>query len=81
MKTLWYGLDADNNPVPLSSTWEGAEWIGGYGRSRVGQTYYTYNHAGRIEYVWVSTVFLALDHNFQSSVPILFETKVFNGER
>lgn len=34
----------------------------------------------RIHGVWVSTVFLGLDHNFGRGPPVLFETMVFGGE-
>lgn len=30
--------------------------------------------------LWVSTVFLGLDHSFGSGEPLLFETIVFNGD-
>ena len=30
--------------------------------------------------VWVSTVFLALDHNFAGGPPLLFETMAFDGD-
>jgi hypothetical protein len=30
--------------------------------------------------VWVSTVFLGLDHSFADSKPVLFETMIFGGE-
>lgn len=29
------------------------------------------------DYIWVSTVFLALDHQYGDGVPILFETMIF----
>jgi hypothetical protein len=29
--------------------------------------------------IWVSTVFLGVDHNFGAGLPILFETMVFRG--
>jgi hypothetical protein len=33
-----------------------------------------------IENVFVSTVFLALDHSFESNIPVLFETMIFGGK-
>lgn len=33
----------------------------------------------RIGGIWVSTVFLGLDHNYGDGLPILFETMVFRG--
>lgn len=33
-----------------------------------------------IENVYISTVFLSLDHSFDSNIPILFETIIFGGK-
>jgi hypothetical protein len=51
-----------------------ARWFGNINNRRVAQNYYQ-RHGRRI---WVSTVFLALDYNFDSGPPVLFETMVFD---
>lgn len=33
----------------------------------------------RIGGIWISTVFLGLDHNYGGGLPILFETMIFRG--
>lgn len=70
----WYILDANKNPV--KSTPEGfTDWCGPmsrYDKKRVAWT-------DVADGVSVSTVFLGLDHGFDSDKPVLFETMVFGG--
>jgi hypothetical protein len=68
-RPYWWILDG-HTPVQANSSKEWAEWFGTADR-HVG-----YTEIG--EGVEVSTVFLALDHNFyRDGAPILFETMVF----
>lgn len=69
-----YVLDADRN-VQTADPMEWAQWFeGDPDRRRVAT-------AELPEGVWVSTVFLGLDHQFGDGPPLLFETMVFqNGE-
>lgn len=79
---MWIGqfiLDAHGQPVPCYDTLEWGRWLEqGDEQRRVGWT--DLGERGR-----VSTVFLALDHNFSpmrdplTYRPILWETMVFGG--
>lgn len=67
-----YILDANGNPVPADlDTW--AKW------------YETNRESRRValdefDNIRVSTVFLALNHNWGDGPPLLFETMVFGGK-
>lgn len=62
---LWYYLDQNKNPIPTKDPRDID-----YDNRRVGHT--------QVGAMWVSTVFLGLDHNhFGEGPPILFETMVF----
>jgi hypothetical protein len=68
----WYILDDDNNPVK-STVNEFADWEEAYPeRKAVKQEY--------IDDVYISTVFLGLDHAWNSDIPVLWETMIFGGE-
>lgn len=68
MKQMFYRLDKDHNPIPC--TIEEIDFS--EGARRVAKT--------QDDDIMVSTVFLALDHNWDSDgQPILFETMVFGG--
>ena len=68
MGSLYYGLDANRNVVPINSR----DWANGYAKDkRVALTEVGGYH--------VSTVFLGLDHSFDNGPPLLFETMVFLG--
>jgi len=64
MRPLFYRLDQNHIPVPVESALE-MQWV------RVAYT--------KLLGVWVSTVFLALDHCWDSGHPVLFETMIFGG--
>ena len=62
----------DGQPVPATDSMEWAEWMEtSSAERRVAKT--------EIGEVKVSTVFLALDHSFGGSAPVLWETLVFGG--
>lgn len=70
--TSGYYILKDGKPVRVDSL---TEWCVQFERGedvrRVDQTY--------VGYVWVSTVFLGLDHNYGDGPPLIFETMVFGG--
>jgi hypothetical protein len=69
---MWYILDEENRPVK-SSIIEAGEWLDkNLKRKAVKQEY--------IGDVYVSTVFLGLDHSFKSDKPVLWETMIFGGD-
>lgn len=69
----WFKLDAEHNPVE-AHIWEAEQLLGSPERV-VAQT-----RVGRR--VWVSTVFLVMDHQMPwHAVPVLFETMIFGGRR
>ncbi len=65
-KIKTYALDENHNPYPVSDQLLGEVFASD---RRVGSTH--------VNGCWVSTVFLALDHNHFGGIPILFETMVF----
>lgn len=71
----FYRLDADNHLVPLEGDdawWQWAHWFEDANRV-VGWTQIT-------SQVYVSTVFLGLDHrHFGDGPPLVFETLIFGG--
>jgi hypothetical protein len=69
----WYILDDDNNPVP-STGLESCDWMDGNPeRKAVKQEH--------VDDVFISTVFLGLDHAWlDASSPLLWETMIFGGE-
>ena len=69
----WYILDENNKPVKATSIMEAADWMEkNPERKAVKQ-----EHIGDI---FISTVFLGLDHAWDSDVPVLWETMIFGGE-
>lgn len=72
---MWYKLDSDNNPIPCSSILEYEEWFMKHG-STVAKS--KFKDTKNIS-IYISTVFLGLDHSHNSTVPILWETMVFGG--
>jgi len=72
-----YILDADGNPQRCDDIDEWSRWFEANFRNRV--VAHDKDESGKSE-VLVSTVFLALDHNWGSQQrPILYETLVFGG--
>lgn len=68
----WYILDENNKPVK-STIVDYSEWIHkNPERKAVKQEH--------IDDVFISTVFLGLDHAWDSDVPLLWETMIFGGE-
>jgi hypothetical protein len=74
---MYYKLDAQNNIVPVDDVIEWGHWFESASNDRsrvVSQTRFKNG-------VFVSTVFLGLDHRFSGDgPPILFETMIFGGE-
>lgn len=64
-----YILDVDNKPVEVDLI-QWVNWIGNSENKIVKQE--------GVKDLWVSTVFLGLDHSFGGGPPILFETMIFN---
>ena len=68
----WYILDENNKPVK-STIVDCSKWLEeNPERKAVKQ-----EHIGDI---FISTVFLGLDHAWDSNVPVLWETMIFRGE-
>ena len=68
----WYILDENNKPVK-STIVDCSKWLEeNPERKAVKQ-----EHIGD---VFISTVFLGLDHAWDSDVPVLWETMIFRGE-
>lgn len=69
----WYILDENNKPVKATSIMEAADWMeNNPERKAVKQE--------NIGDIFISTVFLGLDHAWNSDVPVLWETMIFGGE-
>ena len=71
----WYTLDNNNKPVP-STAIDASKWMHeNLERKVVKQDY--------IGDIWVSTVFLGMDHNLpwvNKENPVLWETMIFGGD-
>lgn len=68
---MWYLLDENKDPYPVSVE-EGMKLQDDIDMKIVKQD--------KIGNVFISTVFLGLDHSLESNLPILFETMIFNGK-
>jgi hypothetical protein len=70
---LFYILDEDKNVVATKDTLEWGRWFETHREERIiKQT--------KVLGIWISTVFLGLDHNFfLSGEPLVFETMIFGG--
>jgi hypothetical protein len=69
---MWYTLDENNKPIK-STIIQYSEWIEkNPERKAVKQ-----EHIGD---AFISTVFLGLDHAWDSEIPVLWETMIFGGE-
>jgi hypothetical protein len=62
-----YILDENGSPI-RASLWDWAFWFETHSR-RVAET--------TVDDVWISTVFLGLDHSWGEGPPLIFETMVF----
>jgi hypothetical protein len=69
---MWYTLDKDNKPVK-SNIIQCGEWM----EDNPGVESVKQEHIGD---VYISTVFLGLDHAWNSNIPVLWETMIFGGE-
>lgn len=74
LKTLWYTLDENDNPVPCPDIMKVEGLLGDIEKRRVARDEITSD-------IFVSTVFLALDHNHMpDGDPVLWETMIFGGK-
>lgn len=73
----WYILDNDHNPV-AADVLVAAKWLEDNLERRVVKQENILDKNG--ETVRVSTVFLGLDHAWNSKTPVLWETMIFGGE-
>lgn len=69
-----YWILKEQEAVPVLSLEEWGAFFQDTEKRRVALTYLTNK-------VWISTVFLGLDHSFGGPVPLLFETMTFGGPR
>ena len=68
----WYILDNNNKPIP-KPVLEAAQWLEDNDHRRTVKR-------DEIGDILVSTVFLGLDHAWDSDTPVLWETMIFGGE-
>ena len=69
---MWYILDKNNKPI-RSTIVDCGKWLkNNPERKAVKQEY--------VGDVRISTVFLGLDHAWESDIPVLWETMIFGGE-
>ena len=68
----WYILDKNNKPI-RSTIVDCGEWL----KENPERKAVKQEHIGDI---FISTVFLGLDHAWDSDVPVLWETMIFGGE-
>jgi len=72
---MWYTLDNNNKPIAAASITEAAKWLDENLERKVVKQ----DHLD--DGVWVSTVFLGLDHAWpKGNTPVLWETMIFGGE-
>lgn len=71
--TMFYVLDENGEPKKPASYAEGLWWFEQTSRNRGRRVMETLLANG----VWISTIFLALDHGFNSERPVLWETMAF----
>lgn len=70
---MWYKLDENNKPVQANDVHDYLKWSDGNPLAKpVAQEH--------IDTIYVSTVFLGLDHGWNGETPILWETMIFGGE-
>ena len=69
----WYILDNNNEPV-AKPVLEAAQWLEDNDHRRIVKR-------DEIGDILVSTVFLGLDHAWDSGTPVLWETMIFGGEQ
>ena len=69
----WYILDDNNKPVEAEDIKKYVDWEEANPEKRIVKQ----EHIGD---VYVSTVFLGLNHAWNSPIPMLWETMIFGGE-
>ena len=69
----WYILDENNKPVKSTGIQEYSDWE----KANQDKKYLKQEF---VDDIHVSTVFLGLDHAWQSDIPVLWETMIFGGE-
>lgn len=72
MRHLWYILNKEGDPVPCDDL----DFVDAFLADKM-QRRVAFDDFGEVQ---VSTVFLALDHQWGSGPPLLWETLVFGGE-
>ena len=72
-----YILDEHDNPVPCYDTPTWGRWIEAASRDGRKRVCADYDEGDATRQIFVSTVFLGVDHGFGSGPPILYETMVF----
>jgi hypothetical protein len=70
---MWYTLDENNKPIASSSIIEASEWMENNPEKKAVKQ-------EKIGDVFISTVFLGLNHAWNSDIPVLWETMIFGGE-
>ena len=71
--SMWYILDNNNKPIRSTSKTEAVDWMENNPQRKVVKQ----EHIGD---VYISTVFLGLDHSWNSDIPVLWETMIFGEE-
>lgn len=69
----WYILDENNKPVKSTGAQEYLDWEEANQDKK-------YLKQEFVDDIHVSTVFLGLDHSWNSNIPVLWETMIFGGE-
>ena len=69
---MWYILDENNIPV-IANINAYVDWEEAYPEKRAVKQ-------ERVGKIFISTVFLGLDHAWDSDIPVLWETMIFGGE-
>jgi hypothetical protein len=69
---MWYTLDKDNKPIK-STIIQCGEWMEENPNVKAVKQ-------DNIGDIFISTVFLGLDHAWNSNIPVLWETMIFGGE-
>lgn len=70
---MWYKLDKNNRPIPCKNSNEYMKWeTKNLDKKAIRQQH--------VDDVYISTVFLGLDHGFGGKNPVLWETMIFGGE-
>ena len=69
---MWYTLNENNKPVASTAN-ESSLWMENNPEKKAVKQ-------ERIGKIFISTVFLGLDHAWNSDIPVLWETMIFGGE-